>query len=116
MAAAQQGGDEILDDFLLADDAPPDLIDERLTRRGQLGEELDVARVIVCGRSSRCRQTRPPILAAGLRKLAAGARGVKGGAWARLAQCEVGALLNGVIIAFQASDGGEVAGTSVRIP
>ena len=43
VAAGEQRGDEIVDDLVLADDAAPDLLDQRGARARQLVEQLDVA-------------------------------------------------------------------------
>ena len=43
VAAGEQRGDEIVDDLVLADDAPPDLLDQRRARARELLEQLDVA-------------------------------------------------------------------------
>src|SRR5512133_2899810 len=42
MPARQQRRDEVVDDLVLANDAPPDLLDQRRARARQLLEELDV--------------------------------------------------------------------------
>jgi hypothetical protein len=43
VSAGEQRGDEIVDDLVLADDAAPDLLDERGSRARELVEELDVS-------------------------------------------------------------------------
>ena len=46
VSASQQGRDEIVDDFALADDAAADLFDQLGMRAGELVQQLDVAGVI----------------------------------------------------------------------
>ncbi len=43
VAAGEQRRDEIVDDLVLADDAAPDLFDQRRARARELLEQLDVA-------------------------------------------------------------------------
>jgi hypothetical protein len=42
VTAGENGGDEVLDDFLVADDLATDLLDEGFTRDGELLEQLEV--------------------------------------------------------------------------
>ena len=46
MTAAKERGHEIVDDLVLADDAPSDLLHERAPRARELIEQLEIARVV----------------------------------------------------------------------
>ena len=46
VSAGEQRGDEVVDDLVLADDAPSDLLDQRSPRARELAEQLEVARVV----------------------------------------------------------------------